>query len=197
MHKDGGIGMLINNVGTANEIPKALDEFPEEEIEGMISCNIYSTIWMTRAVLKYMKEAKNGCIVSISSGSGNNMAPFLVIYSATKAFMTQFSRSMKIECWGTGVDFLVVTPFYVVSNLYKRKTGTVIAPMPIELVKGTLAQVGKKWVFQGHGYWFHGVLGALGNYWWGAAERNRKMMTDNRKRYDDRQAQKAAAAAAG
>ncbi len=29
--------------------------------------------------------------------------------------MTQFSRSMKIECWGTGVDFLVVTPFYVVS----------------------------------------------------------------------------------
>lgn len=50
----------------------------------MINCNIYSTVWMTRAVLKYMKARKNGGIVSISSGSGNNMAPFLVIYSSTK-----------------------------------------------------------------------------------------------------------------
>ena len=62
--------------------------------------------------------------------------------------MTQFTRSMKVECWGSGVDFLVVTPFYVVSNLYKRKSGTIIAPMPIELVKGTLAQLGKKYIFQ-------------------------------------------------
>jgi primosomal protein N' len=28
---------------------------------------------------------------------------------------------MHVECWGSGVDFLVVTPFYIVSNLYKRK----------------------------------------------------------------------------
>lgn len=110
--------------------------------------------------------------------------------------MTQFTRSMKVECWGSGVDFLVVTPFYVVSNLFKRKSGTIIAPMPIELVKGTLAQLGKKYIFQGHGYWFHGVLGALGNYYWGAAERNRKMMVDNRKRYDDRMASKINAALA-
>lgn len=57
--------------------------------------------------------------------------------------MTQFSRSLKVEWWHTGVDFYVVTPFYVVSNLYKRKTGTIIAPMPDKLVKGTLAQIGK------------------------------------------------------
>lgn len=38
MDKDGGIGLLINNVGTANEIPKALEEFSEEEIEGEASC---------------------------------------------------------------------------------------------------------------------------------------------------------------
>jgi hypothetical protein len=55
---------------------------------------------------------------------------------------------MKIEWWDSGVDFYVVTPFYVVSNLYKRKSGTIIAPMPIELVKGTLAQLGKKYLWQ-------------------------------------------------
>ncbi len=83
---------------------------------------------------------------------------------------------MKVEWWGSGVDFYVVTPFYVVSNLYKRKSGTIVAPMPIELVKGTLAQLGKPYVWQGHGYWFHGLLQTLGLYYWGAVARNRQMM---------------------
>jgi hypothetical protein len=55
---------------------------------------------------------------------------------------------MHVESWGTGVDFLVVTPFYVVSNLYKRKGGTLIAPMPIALVEGTFKQLGKKMIWQ-------------------------------------------------
>lgn len=43
-----------------------------------------STVFMTRAVMKYMLERKNGCVVSISSGSGNLPAPYLAVYSATK-----------------------------------------------------------------------------------------------------------------
>jgi short-subunit dehydrogenase len=81
---DGGIGLLINNVGIANEIPKNMEEFTEKEIDDMIQCNVYSTIFMSRAVFKYMKEKKNGAIVSISSGSCNLPAPFLSLYSATK-----------------------------------------------------------------------------------------------------------------
>ena len=84
LHEDGGIGLLINNVGTANEIPKTLEEFTDQDVEDLINCNIFSTVWMTRTVLKYMKEKKNGAIVSISSGSGNHVGPYLVIYSATK-----------------------------------------------------------------------------------------------------------------
>ena len=59
-----------------------------------------------------------GCVLSVSSISGNHPGPFIQLYSATKAFITQFSRSMHVECWDSGVDFLVVTPSYVVSNLY-------------------------------------------------------------------------------
>lgn len=62
--------------------------------------------------------------------------------------MTQFSRSLHAECWNAGVDVHVVTPFYIVSNLFKRKSGTIIAPMPIALIRGTLAQLGKKYVWQ-------------------------------------------------
>jgi 17beta-estradiol 17-dehydrogenase / very-long-chain 3-oxoacyl-CoA reductase len=192
INANGGLGLLVNNVGISNEIPMNLDEFTDAEVEDMLNCNVHSTVFMTRTVFKYMKERHNGAIVCISSGSGNHPTPMLSVYSATKAFITQFSRSMHVECWGTGVDFLVVTPYYVVSNLYKRKTGTLIAPMPIELVKGTFAQLGKQYVWQGHGYWFHAVLGNLAAIYPGTTSRYRKMMKDNRKRYDEKMAAKAA-----
>ena len=44
MNSDGGVGLLINNVGTANEIPMNLEEFSDDDIENMIRCNIFSTI---------------------------------------------------------------------------------------------------------------------------------------------------------
>lgn len=84
MDEDGGIGLLINNVGTANETPKYLEEISDEDIELMINCNVFSTVNMTKAVLKYMKQRKNGGVVSISSGSGNNCGPLLQVYSSTK-----------------------------------------------------------------------------------------------------------------
>jgi hypothetical protein len=110
--------------------------------------------------------------------------------------MTQFSRSLKVEWWDSGVDFYVVTPFYIVSNLYKRRSGTIVAPMPAALVQGTLAQIGKRMVLQGHGYWFHGLVQGLGYVYWDTFARNRRMMVDNRRRYDERQLEKSAEKAA-
>jgi len=186
MSKDGGLGLLVNNVGTANEVPKSLDELTDFECDDMLHCNVHSTVFMTRAVLPFMKTQRSGAVLSVSSGSGNHPGPFISLYSSTKAFMTQFTRSLHVEWWDSGVDFLVVTPFYIVSNLYKRKAGTVLAPMPSALVRGALAQLGKKYVWQGHGYWFHGLLGNLASYYPETTRRWRKMMVDNRKRYDER-----------
>lgn len=91
--------------------------------------------------------------------------------------MTQFSRSMHVECWGTGVDFLVITPYYILSHAQtKRGAGTLIAPQPIKLVKGALSQLGKQYIWQGHGYWFHGFLGNFAAVYWGTTARWRKMM---------------------
>ena len=93
---------------------------------------------------------------------------------------------MHVECWGTGVDFLVVTPYYIVSNQNKRRGGTLIAPNPSTLVNGTLSQLGKQYIWQGHGYWFHGLLGRVAEIYPGTTSRYRKMMKDNRRRYDEK-----------
>jgi 17beta-estradiol 17-dehydrogenase / very-long-chain 3-oxoacyl-CoA reductase len=84
MDKDGGVGVLINNVGIANQYPQRLMELTDKECSDMINCNIDSTIFMSRYVLKYMEPKNRGAIVNVSSGSGNLPAPYISIYSATK-----------------------------------------------------------------------------------------------------------------
>ncbi len=84
MEANGGLGLLVNNVGIANQYPQTLMELTDTECRNMINCNIDSTIFMTRAVLKYMEQKNRGAILNISSASGNSPMPFISIYSATK-----------------------------------------------------------------------------------------------------------------
>lgn len=48
---------------------------------------------------------------------------------------------MHVENLYTGIDFLVVMPLYVVSNLFKKDTGSFFWPMPIKLVEGTRCDI--------------------------------------------------------
>lgn len=48
----------------------------------------------------------------------------------------------------SGIDWLVVMPLFVVSQKYRKDTGTLFAPMPIKLVTGTFCQLGKQYLWQ-------------------------------------------------
>mmetsp|Transcript_3209 Transcript_3209/g.4847 ORF Transcript_3209/g.4847 Transcript_3209/m.4847 type:complete len:380 (-) Transcript_3209:779-1918(-) len=179
MTEDGGLGILVNNDVLSNDYPMTLEEMNDVEIDGILYSNIQSIVGMTKLVLKHMKQNNKGCIINISSASGNCPSPFMSIYSASKAFVTQFSRSMHIECWGSGVDFYVVTPFNVMPEKQKIYE-TLLTPSAKTLVKGTLQQIGKQYIWQGHGYWFHGLIQNISTYYWESVYRNRKMMSKNR-----------------
>lgn len=69
MDKNGGIGLLINNVGIANQYPQLEREITEKEALDMINCNIDSTVFMTKAILKFMEARNSGGIVNVSSQS--------------------------------------------------------------------------------------------------------------------------------
>lgn len=196
MDKEGGLGVLINNVGIANQYPELFVEHTDELITNMINCNIDSTLFMSRAVLKVMEPKNKGAIINVSSGSGNLPSPYISIYSATKAFITQFSRSMHMEYKNrkSGIDWLVVMPLFVVSQKYRKEKGTLFAPMPIKLVTGTFAQLGKQDLWQVNGYWFHTLVQfvSLNNPW--AADNSLKRVEDHRRRYREKLEREAAAA---
>lgn len=152
---DGGIGMLCNCVGVVNSLPSLVHECDPEEVRQILCVNNDGTVMMTRAVLPFMMGKRSGAIITISSGSCRHPTPLVSIYSATKSFGHQFTRSLHYEYKEYGIDCISVTPYYFISNLYKRKKATLMAPFPESIVRSTLPLLGYE--AETFGWWAHAI----------------------------------------
>ncbi|XP_064837706.1 very-long-chain 3-oxoacyl-CoA reductase-like isoform X2 [Oncorhynchus masou masou] len=103
--RDLDIGILVNNVGMnySDKLVHFLD-IPNPE-------------QMTRLVLPRMVSRGNGLIINMSSEAGAQPQPMLSLYSATKIFVTYFSRSLNSEYRSQGITVQCVAPFMVSTNM--------------------------------------------------------------------------------
>ncbi len=103
------IDLLINNAGGA----LGLDKFYEadlDDLENMIMMNNTSLIQITRQILPIMTENKKGHIINIGSIAGNWPYPGGHVYCAVKAFVKQFSLSLRADLVGTNVRVSNIEP---------------------------------------------------------------------------------------
>ncbi|KAJ3675474.1 hypothetical protein LUZ60_004516 [Juncus effusus] len=117
--RDMDVGLLVNNAGIVD--PK-LAYFHETNIEAwieMVRVNLESTAQITRAVLPSMLEKKNGAVLSIGSGSSTCVPswPLVTIYSSTKSFVAQFSKSLHVEYKRHGIDVQCQIPLFIETNM--------------------------------------------------------------------------------
>lgn len=96
----GKIDVLINNAGYG--LSGAIEIMRKEEIERITNVNFLGAIWCTKCALPYM--TKGAKIAMISSASGLTPMPFRTMYNSTKAALTMFSYSMKLELCNLGID---------------------------------------------------------------------------------------------
>ena len=89
---DKDIGILVNNVGVANEGLKYFHDETKEKMWNMINVNIGAMTMMSKIVLPRMEAKKKGAIINVSSAASFGPNPFLTMYSATKAYVDFFSR---------------------------------------------------------------------------------------------------------
>jgi short-subunit dehydrogenase len=112
------INILINNIGKANL--NYFEKFSDEEIYDSVNLNIFSSIFLTKIILKKMKKRRlRSLIVFIGSDLIDYSPPFLQIYTACKNFNFSFAKSLPKET--NKIDFTYVNPGPLENTSNKRE----------------------------------------------------------------------------
>lgn len=107
--KTTGIDLLINNAGMALGLEKA-QESDLSDWQKCVDINIAGLMYCTHCVLPYMVKRNRGHIIQLGSVAGSYPYPGGAIYCATKAFVHQFSLSLRADLLGTQVRVSCIEP---------------------------------------------------------------------------------------
>jgi len=112
---------LVNNAGMARD--GVLATLPEVDIETMIAVNLTGSITAARAFLRTKLERRGpGRIVNISSIIGQRGFTGLSAYSATKAGLDGFTRSLAREVGRLRITVNSVAPGYLDTDMSETLT---------------------------------------------------------------------------
>lgn len=103
------IDLLINNAGGAFGLEPA-QEALLDDWQNMIEANDLGLVVCTHCVLPGMVKRKNGHIINIGSVAGNYPYGGGSVYCAVKAFVKQFSLSLRADLNSTGVRVTNIEP---------------------------------------------------------------------------------------
>ncbi len=120
MDKYGKIDILVNGAGALND-PIHFHEMSESEVSNLINVNILGVFRPTKAVLTKMSEVKNGVIINIGSISSERAIPrvHLAVYSATKAAVSMFTKSIAVEYARRNIRCNCINPGIINSGMIK------------------------------------------------------------------------------
>ncbi len=116
----GKIDILVNSAGAIND-PIHFHEMKEAEISKLVDINMLGVFKMTKAVLPNMLENKSGCIINIGSISSERAIPrvHLAVYSATKAAINMFTKSIAVEYARSNIRCNCINPGIINSGMIK------------------------------------------------------------------------------
>ena len=113
------VDILINNAGMF--FFHELDKATQEQALTMLRLHVVTPTRLMMLFGEVMKERHRGYIVNMSSMTAKLPTPGIAMYSATKAYLKSFSKSMYFELAPYGVGVTTVLPAAVATPLYRIK----------------------------------------------------------------------------
>lgn len=107
--------ILINNAGITRD--NLLMRMKDDEWEDVIHTNLTGMFRMTKLCLRGMMKARFGRIINISSVVGLTGNPGQTNYSASKAGMIGFTRSLAKEVGSRGITVNAVAPGFIKTDM--------------------------------------------------------------------------------
>lgn len=115
MEKWGRVDVLINNAGITRDT--LLLRMKPEDWQAVIDLNLTGVFLCTRAVSKIMLKQKSGRIINIASVAGQMGNPGQANYSAAKAGVIGFTKTVAKELASRGITVNAVAPGFITTDM--------------------------------------------------------------------------------
>jgi NAD(P)-dependent dehydrogenase (short-subunit alcohol dehydrogenase family) len=121
----GGLDVLVNNAGTM-QFENAHEATPAS-VRNHVIVNLEAPVHLTAAAIQAMLTRNTGGhILNVASVAGLKATPKLAVYSATKAALIQYTRSLAAEYAARRIRANVICPGAVPTGLTNRVMFTLI-----------------------------------------------------------------------
>ncbi|GAB7045568.1 SDR family NAD(P)-dependent oxidoreductase [Catenuloplanes indicus] len=104
----GRLDVVVNNAGSA--LIGMVEELIEADVRAHFDANVFGTLWVTQAVLPYLRAQGSGHIINLSSFLGLAAFPSTAAYTAAKAAVEGLSDALAQEVAGFGIAVTIVEP---------------------------------------------------------------------------------------
>jgi len=114
----GAVSILVNNAGITKD--NLLMMMKEDQWNDIIDTNLTSIYRLSKAVVRSMMKAKKGRIINITSVVGLTGNPGQTNYSATKAGMLGFTKSLAREIGSRNITVNCVAPGFIDTDMTRE-----------------------------------------------------------------------------
>ena len=136
----GRIDILVASAGiTGATVP--VQEFPLDSWKRVVDINLNGVFYCCRAVTPYMLDSGYGRIVNVASVAGKEGNPNASAYSASKAGVIGFTKSLGKELAGKGVIANSLTPATFESPILEQLPQSQVDYMRSKIPMGRLGEV--------------------------------------------------------
>ncbi len=111
----GGIDILVNNAGITKDT--LLMRMTEDQWDAVINVNLKSVFNFTKAAQKTMLKQRSGSIINLSSVVGVSGNAGQSNYSASKAGIIGFTKSIARELGSRGIRSNAIAPGFIITEM--------------------------------------------------------------------------------
>ena len=117
IEKYGRIDVLVNNAGITRD--DLFIRMGEDKWNAVINTNLNSAFYVSKPVVKLMMKQRSGAIINTTSVVGLYGNPGQANYSAAKAGLVGFTKSLAKELGSRGIRVNAVAPGFIATDMTK------------------------------------------------------------------------------
>ena len=113
------VSILVNNAGITKD--NLLMMMKQEQWDDVINTNLTSVYRLSKSVIRSMMKARKGRIINIASVVGSTGNPGQTNYSATKAGLLGFTKSLAREIGSRNITVNAVAPGFIDTDMTREQ----------------------------------------------------------------------------